>query len=167
MKRWFEMHKDKFLLGLSLDSTKQTHDRNRSNSFSRIDINFFLRNWPNQPIKMTISDLNLNHIAEDVIFLHGLGFKINGANFAEGIEMDHFEDKYKIIASQYDELVTYYLKHPELESPFFHLSFAECERRSNIKKKKSINIHCESGVVLIDFLVRVLTTYWIFAPRGE
>lgn len=136
MKHWFEEHRKHFWLGLSLDGTKQTHDRNRSNSFSKIDINFFLRNWPDQPIKMTLSDRNIDTIAEDVMFIHGLGFKITGGNFAEGIEMDDFAEKCKTIAKQYDALVTYYLKHQELESPFFQLPFSECESHRLANQKR-------------------------------
>jgi sulfatase maturation enzyme AslB (radical SAM superfamily) len=41
MKRWFMTNRDKFYLRLSLDGTKETHDYNRSNSFDKLDIDFF------------------------------------------------------------------------------------------------------------------------------
>jgi sulfatase maturation enzyme AslB (radical SAM superfamily) len=44
MKQWFCMHKNCFVLGLSLDGAKETHDANRSNSFDMIDFDFFLKN---------------------------------------------------------------------------------------------------------------------------
>src|SRR5699024_10778466 len=38
MKEWFIKHKHCFVLGLSLDGTPDTHNRNRCNSFDAIDI---------------------------------------------------------------------------------------------------------------------------------
>lgn len=40
MKEWFSAHRKEFVLGLSLDGTKETHNANRSNSFDKIDIDF-------------------------------------------------------------------------------------------------------------------------------
>lgn len=136
MKEWFTQNRTRFWLTLSIDGTKETHDRNRCNSFDKIDINFFLKNWPAQPIKMTISEYNIDSLAKDVKFLHSLGFKLNGCNFAEGVELSNFIEKYKCIAYQYEELIKYYLEHPEYESPFFQLPFSECETRSRINQKR-------------------------------
>jgi len=66
MKLWFTAHKDCFVLGLSLDGAKETHDYNRSDSFDKIDIAFFLKNWPKQGVKMTLSEFSLNRLAENV-----------------------------------------------------------------------------------------------------
>ena len=41
MKKWFEENRHQFVLGLSLDGLKETHDYNRSNSFDKIDFDFF------------------------------------------------------------------------------------------------------------------------------
>lgn len=148
MKEWFTVNKNRFVLTLSLDGTKSTHDRNRCNSFDRIDIDFFRRNWPEQPIKMTISEYNINSLAEDVAFIHSLGFKLSGCNFAEGVEMSDFDEKYKLIASQYEKLIEYYLQHPEYESPFFQLPFASCETGDRKYEKR-----CGTGknMAVVDF----------------
>lgn len=136
MKEWFTEHKNSFWLSLSLDGRRETHNRNRCNSFDRIDLEFFLRNWPDQPVKMTISDTNLENLAEDIKFIHERGFKLNGCNFAEGIEMTDFENKYQIIAEQYEKLIAFYLAHPEYESPLFDLAFGECETRTRVQQKR-------------------------------
>lgn len=136
MKEWFTEHKNSFWLSLSLDGGKETHNRNRCNSFDRIDLDFFLKNWPNQPVKMTITDSNLENLAEDIIYIHERGFKLNGCNFAEGVEMCDFENKYRIIAEQYEKLIPFYLNHPEYESPLFELPFGECETRTRVKQKR-------------------------------
>lgn len=108
-KAWFTKHKDKFILGLSLDGTKETHDYNRSNSFDLIDIPFFLENWPFQGPKMTISMKTLEHLADNIIYIHELGFKeINGVNFAEGeFEWLKREELGKL-SKQLKQLLDYY-----------------------------------------------------------
>ena len=50
MKEWFSAHRKRFVLGLSLDGAKETHDANRSGSFDSIDFDFFLKNWPEQDV---------------------------------------------------------------------------------------------------------------------
>ena len=85
MKEWFSAHRKFFTLGLSLDGAKETHDANRSNSFDSIDFDFFLKNWPEQGVKMTLSEFSLPRLAENIKFIHNLGFKrISGVNLAEG-----------------------------------------------------------------------------------
>ena len=67
MKSWFSAHKDTFVLGLSLDGTPDTHNYNRSNSYDKIDIDFFKNTWPIQGVKMTISEYTLKDLADNVI----------------------------------------------------------------------------------------------------
>ena len=115
MKSWFTAHREQFILGLSLDGTRDTHNYNRSNSFDKIDINFFLQNWPNQGVKMTLSEYSLPRLADNVKFVHSLGFKtIRGVNLAEG-DFDWSNEKYiDILVLQLKELVAYYLANDTL-----------------------------------------------------
>lgn len=115
MKAWFYQHRDKFILGISLDGAKQSHDFNRSNSFDKIDIPFFVNTWPDQGPKMTISQKSLESLADDVIFLHHQGFKyINGVNLAEG-DFDWSDRKLlRILATQLSKLVEFYIQNPQL-----------------------------------------------------
>jgi radical SAM protein with 4Fe4S-binding SPASM domain len=136
MKRWFTVHKTCFVLGLSLDGTKETHDHNRSNSFDKIDIDFFRRNWPEQGIKMTLSDYSLVHLADDVKYLHSLGLgEINGVNPAEG-EFDWSKDEYiKILIPQLTELVEFYVEHEAVKpSQLFNKQLEVCEAETKNKK---------------------------------
>jgi len=64
MKNWFTANNDLFVLGLSLDGTRNTHNHNRSNSFDDIDIDFFLKTYPNQGVKMTLSEYSLPQLTE-------------------------------------------------------------------------------------------------------
>lgn len=115
MKEWFSQRKHCCVLGLSLDGKKETHDHNRSNSFDKIDIDFFVKNWPWQGIKMTLSDYSLDHLAENIIYCHELGFvEIGGVNLFEGT-FDWSDDKWiKKLVPQLKILVDYYVEHDDL-----------------------------------------------------
>ncbi len=115
MKMWLDDHKDEFVLGLSLDGTKETHNYNRSNSFDKIDFKYFLETWPNQGVKMTLSDYSLPHLAENIKFIHSLGFKeIFGVNLFEGTFDWSSEDYVKILVAQLKELVEFYVENDTL-----------------------------------------------------
>lgn len=108
-KEWFTRHKDRFVLGLSLDGTPRTHNINRSNSYSLIDVPFFLRTWPKQGPKMTISKASIGTLAKDIIFLENLGFSnINGVNFAEGDFEWESDETLQILSKQLKILLDYY-----------------------------------------------------------
>lgn len=137
MKRWFIEHKECFVLGLSLDGAKETHDYNRSNSFDKIDLSFFSQNWPNQAIKMTLSEYSLPHLAENIKFAHSLGFKeIGGVNLFEGT-FDWSSDEYiKILIPQLAELVTFYVDNDSLSlDQMMNKRLEICEIKNREKQK--------------------------------
>ena len=68
IKEWLKTHSEIFVCGLSLDGTKRMHDINRSNSFDKIDVDFFAKTWPNQAMKMTISAETLPLHSEMIFF---------------------------------------------------------------------------------------------------
>ena len=72
-------------------ATREMHNRNRSNSYDKIDINFFKDNWPDQGVKMTPSPGTLSSLAKGIIYIHELGFKRNNCTFASGVEWDKDE----------------------------------------------------------------------------
>ena len=115
MKAWFTERKDIFWLGLSIDGTKKTHDYNRSNSFDKMDVDFFLKNWPEQSIKMTLSEYSLGRLAKDIKFIHSLGFnKIGGVNLAEGSFNWNKDEYIKLLIPQLVELVEFYVENDHL-----------------------------------------------------
>lgn len=137
MKKWFYDRRNQFILGLSLDGTKETQDYNRSNSFNKIDIPFFVNTWPNQGPKMTISQKSIENLAENVIFLHQQGFKyINGVNLAEG-DFDWSDNRLiHILAGQLSKLVDFYNDNPQLildQSMGRHIEY--CASHQKEKKK--------------------------------
>ncbi|MCR4848494.1 MAG: radical SAM protein [Bacteroidales bacterium] len=127
IQKWLHNHNRQISCGLSLDGTPNTHNQNRCNSFAQIDINFFLSNWPNQPVKMTITPQSLSNLSENIIYLHDLGFKLAGTNFAEGINWSKTE-YCKTLQNELEKLVNYYLEHPDIEvAPLLDLSIENCE----------------------------------------
>ncbi len=115
IKSWFKARKDCFVLGLSIDGTRETHNHNRSHSFDDIDIDFFVDTWPNQGVKMTLSEFSLHSLAKNIKCLHSIGFKeIGGVNLFEG-NTDWSQNKYiEILIPQLIELVEFYVDNDTL-----------------------------------------------------
>lgn len=147
IRSWAIDNKERFIMLLSLDGTPGTHNFNRSNSFDLIDLDFFINHWPNQGVKMTISDQRLEHLAEDIIFLHSKGLKIKGANIAEGFVIKDFEKKYEIIKQQFQILIDWYISHPEIEvAQIFDLKLSLCESH---KKERIKYCGCGSDAITV------------------
>jgi len=137
MKTWFTAHKNIFVLGISLDGTRETHNYNRCNSFDKIDIDFFLRTWSNQSVKMTLSEYSLSHLAKDIKFLHSKGIKdISGVNLSEG-DFDWSDDKYiKLLVPQLKELVEFYTNNDSLYlNQMFRKQLHLCEAKEKERYK--------------------------------
>ena len=137
MKKWFTENKERFTLGLSLDGDKETHNFNRSNSFDDIDIMFFKKNWPEQGIKMTLSEYSLANFAHDIKYLHSLDYgDIRGVNLSEG-DFDWDNEKYiEILIPQLKELVDFYLKNPGLKvNQMFDKRLDFCEMQNDWNQK--------------------------------
>jgi len=136
-KEWFSANKDYIVLGLSLDGTRETHNLNRCDSFDKIDIDFFLRNWRDQGVKMTLSEHSIKHLAQNIKFIHSLGFtKIGGVNLYEG-NFDWNRDEYiRILIPQLKELVEYYLENDTLAlDQMFDKQVGLCETKDGEKKR--------------------------------
>ncbi|MBQ9572943.1 MAG: 4Fe-4S cluster-binding domain-containing protein [Acidaminococcaceae bacterium] len=110
IKDWLVERKQRITVGLSLDGTKSMHDTNRSKSFDSIDLQFFLVHYPQQACKMTISNETIPYMAEGIIYLTELGFKVL-ASFAEGIVYNPATAQ--VVVKQFQKLVDFYLKHPQ------------------------------------------------------
>jgi len=138
IKNWCTSHREFFHLGLSLDGKKLTQDHNRCNSFDKIDIDYFIKTWPRQAVKMTISEFGLSHLAEDIIYLHELGFQnVGGVNLFEG-GFNWDKDEYiKIIIPQLRQLVDYYVENDTLElNQMFRVNIDWCAAKNAQKLAK-------------------------------
>ena len=137
LRHWFIQHKNCFVLGLSLDGTPDTHNKNRSNSFGKIDLNFFLETWPEQGVKMTLTEYSIKNLAQNIKYVHELGFKeINGVNLFEGT-FDWGAEKYiEMLIPQLEELVEYYVQHDDLiVNQMLNRKIALCEESNRELKK--------------------------------
>lgn len=113
MKKWLADHSNKIYLSLSLDGTPDMHNINRSNSYDKIDINFFKTNWPDQPVKMTVSDKTLDRLSEGIKFISQNDFDIEvnlayGVNWSDPINLE-------IFSQQLDYLIDYYVENPNVK----------------------------------------------------
>lgn len=112
MKIWFSEHKERICLGLSFDGTWMMQNVNRSNSYSAVDLEFYLMTWPNQSIKMTISPETLPFLFEGVTEMHRLGFKYLTVDLAMGNSINWKTDHLIVLNDQLARLSEYYLSNP-------------------------------------------------------
>ncbi len=150
-KVWFQNHKKNFILGLSLDGTPQTHNYNRSNSFDKIDIPFFVNTWPNQGPKMTISKHTIINLADDIIFIHNQGFKsIYGVNFAEGDFEWGNKAELMTFSTQLHKLVDFYTEHYDLTLNQMLGKHIELCSSNNVEKNKTCGIGTTTAFYDVD-----------------
>lgn len=109
-KEWLRNNTDMLQMGLSLDGTKAMHDKNRNNSFDKIDLQFFKSVYGLQAVKMTVSAETLPSLAEGVIFCHEQGFEVS-CNLAYGIDWSN-PNNVSLLEGQLMALIDYYLSHP-------------------------------------------------------
>lgn len=146
IKEWLKTH-PYFVCGLSYDGTPEMNNMNRSNSSSKIDLDFFQKLYPEQDIKMTISKESLETLAEGVIFLQEKGFKVS-CNLAYNIDWSEKSNK-DILQRELMKLIDYYLKYPEikpcsiLEMPITNISSAN-------KENKKIR-YCGAGISTVAY----------------
>jgi len=145
-QKWLTDRKELVRAGLSLDGTPETHNRNRSNSYNRIDVNFFLEHYPEQAVRMTINPPTLATLCADVVHLHELGFRDVIATFAQGVRWDE-ELLAPTLAVQLAALCEFYLAHPEIAPcSIFELNLLKIDRT-----EQSHLPWCGSGTSMIAY----------------
>lgn len=149
MKEWFQARKKSFILGLSIDGTPETHNHNRSNSFNKIDIDFFIKTWGFQGVKMTLTDFSLEHLAENIKYLHSIGINnITGANLYEGTFNWEQEKFIKLLIPQLEELVQFYVINDNL--PVVQMLNKHIDACENTKKTKHKYCGIGTGTLFFD-----------------
>ena len=111
IQEWLIQHRNVMSVGLSLDGNRIAHNLNRSNSFDKIDLDFFLRLYPEQPIKMTISELSLPYLAESIRFVTEKGFLIT-CNLAYMTDWLSARNAI-VLEEQLEQIIRYYLNNPQ------------------------------------------------------
>lgn len=132
IKDWLYKNRKRFIVSLSLDGNEEMQNLNRSNSFDKIDIDFFVKTWPFQGVKVTISPLTIRQLAEGIIFIHNKGFRDIRANLAQMISWD--SSSKDIYETQLYHLAQFYLENPNLDKcslfkiPFHALNSKEIKK---------------------------------------
>ena len=114
MKEWFTQNKERINLGLSFDGDMAMQNINRSSSYSRVDLDYFVRTWPNQSVKMTISPNTIDSLSKGVRFLHEKGFKYISTDLAMGPSVPWTGEALNKLRVQLENLEEYYIQHPDL-----------------------------------------------------
>ena len=113
IQHWLKMHRGCLVCGLSLDGTREMHNLNRSNSYDLIDWHFFCETYPQQDVKMTVSNETLPYLAEGVIDLHKKGFYVS-CNLAYGINWSNPKNR-DILCRELEKLIEFYINNPNIE----------------------------------------------------
>lgn len=118
LQEWLFDRKDRYMISLSLDGTKEMHDKNRpylsgKGSYDSIDIDFFLSTWPDCQAKLTMSTLSLPNLAEGIIALHEKGF-VCDATLSTGADWSYAENE-EIFIHELCKLIDYYIEYPNKE----------------------------------------------------
>lgn len=146
IQEWLALHKNQIRVKLSLDGDRSMQNANRSSSYGRIDLDFFLRTWPDIEIKMTVSPLTIGSFARGVIFLHEKGFRNISPSFAEMVD---WSDE-SLPQSFYRELVklnAYYQEHLDVRPCSWYMTDI-----SRLISDKCISFPCRIGQkTAIDF----------------
>lgn len=148
MSEWFAANKNRICIGLSFDGTAVMQNENRSDSFSRVALNFFSSTWPKQTVKMTISPQSINGLAEGVKFLHEQGFCSVTADLAMGKNVRWSNDHLLTFSNQLHQLVDYYLASNDTKCSFsmLDIDIAKVMYKPNRWKKCA----CGEELVCID-----------------
>ena len=113
IKQWLKENHHRIEVGLSFDGNKAMQDYNRSNSFDRIDLDFFRKYWPRNSAKMTISQESLHSLADGVIFLHQKGYYVN-CNLGYGLDWTQ-KELVAVLERELQKLIKFYLENPSIE----------------------------------------------------
>lgn len=114
VQQWLLENRDIFQIALSLDGTREMHNKNRSNSYDLIPIEFFAKKFQYLNVKATISPETINTLADGVIHLHELGFKNISCNLAVGVDWSSVQHVCTL-EKELNKLIEYYLKYPDLK----------------------------------------------------
>lgn len=145
-QEWLLRNKEYVYAGLSLDGTPETHNNNRSNSYNLIDIDFFVKNYPEQSVRMTVNRSTISNLSKDIIHLHNLGFPEVVATFAYGINWEINEIK-NILELELRKLCNFYLENPEIkECSIFDMNLPDI-----LHKERKIKKWCGTGTTMVSY----------------
>ena len=144
IKNWLTHNKERFTIGLSFDGDKLMQDLNRTMSSYKVNLSYFVNNWPDQSVKMTISPETISTLASGVKYLHQSGFKHITADLAMGNSVKWTQNSLLTYKLQLSQLEDYYLEHPEL----YPFSMLNIDLRSLIQDNNENVKSCGCGETL-------------------
>lgn len=146
-KEWLQKHNTTFKVVLSADGDRAMQNKNRSNSYSSIDFDFYKSTWPDGKVKMTFSPDTVKDVAKGVISLHEKGIKRIEGNLALGPQVKWKDEHLKVYRNELRKLVMYYLDHPELyPASMVNVDVCKIIHTGHWEKRCS----CGSGLVCYD-----------------
>jgi uncharacterized protein len=121
VEKWLEETRDFVILGISLDGTKEAHDRCRCNSYDAVvrNIPFFKKHYPRETVKMTISADTVGDVYEGIKNIESLELALSANVVFEPVWGDGPAKRSLLakFAEQLDLLIEHYLENPELKIP--------------------------------------------------
>ncbi len=147
MKKWFFEKKSKICLGLSFDGDSFMQNINRSDSYQKVDLDFFAQTWPNQNLKMTVSPLTLPQLFSGVKYLHEVGFRRIAADLAMGQKVAWKQSDLQILCDELQKLTDFYLQNPDIP----RVSLLDVDIFSVLSENKTLKkCGCGEDLVCID-----------------
>ena len=107
IRAWLIANKKRFIPVLSIDGPKEIHNRNRTDSFDKIDLDFFRTNWPQQGVKMTVCPNTISDMFNSFKYLYDIGFYPN-PTLAKGVEWN-LSIHLPIYAKELKKLINFYI----------------------------------------------------------
>lgn len=161
MKSWFYANRDRIHLGLSFDGDQSMQDANRSMSYERVDLNYFVKTWPDQSVKMTISPETVKSLSQGVIFLHNKGFKYISADLAMGSNLIWSPTALNDYRAELSKLCNFYIDNPKyIPFSMLRVNIASISRG---KAKDVKTCGCGEDMVCVDWTGRRYACH-LFSP---
>lgn len=124
-KKWFEKHKEKINFIMSVDGKDDVQECNRGCHSSDLPIKWVLETMPNCFLSMTAARKSLSKFADELIYFHEQGYRIE-AKPAQGEDWQDGDGK--LYENQLNIIADYYLSHPHItpiylfkETSYIHL----------------------------------------------
>lgn len=161
MKIWFTKNKERFNLGLSFDGDMNMQNKNRSESYCKVDLNYFVKTWPEQSVKMTISPETISNLSNGVVFLHNAGFRYISTDLAMGPSVKWTKESLKIYQTELKKLVNFYIDNPQF-IPFsmLRLDVLSVNQRKNDSVK---TCSCGEKMICVDWTGKTYACH-LFSP---
>lgn len=160
-KHWFFVNRERIHLGLSFDGNQAMQDINRSKSYKSVDLDYFVKTWPDQSVKMTISPKTVKCMSDGVIYLHKKGFKYISADLAMGPNLLWTNAALRDYQSELRKLSNFYLENPG----FIPFSMLRLELTPSIFRKRNYVKTCSCGedMVCVDWTGKSYACH-LFSP---